>query len=75
MARVEPEDAVLYHVLQVGESPPDVPLVLHRVSPRARVPVPGEGEGGGEKRREEERVGYRRVGKEMAGPQREERRA
>ena len=51
MARVDPEDAVLYHVLQVGEAPPDVPLVLHRVCPGARVPVPEEG--GGTRRAEE----------------------
>lgn len=37
---VQLDDAVVDHVLQVGKASPDVPLVLHGVSPGAWVPVP-----------------------------------
>ena len=44
VARVELDDAVLNHVLQVGKAPPDVPLVLHGVRSGAGVPVPEGGD-------------------------------
>lgn len=43
VAGVNLDDAVFDHVLQVGKASPDVPLVLHGVSSRARVPVPERG--------------------------------
>lgn len=40
VACVKLDDPMFNHVLQVGKTPPDVPLVLHGVCPGAGVPVP-----------------------------------
>lgn len=40
VACVKLDDAMFNHVLQVGKTSPDVPLVLHRVCSGAGVPVP-----------------------------------
>lgn len=40
VACVKLDDAMFNHVLQVGKTSPDVPLVLHGLCPGAGVPVP-----------------------------------
>lgn len=38
--RQHSDDRLLYHILQVGEAPPDIAHILKGVSPGTRVPVP-----------------------------------
>lgn len=38
--RQHSDDCLLYHILQVGEAPPDIAHILEGVSPGTWVPVP-----------------------------------